>query len=260
MEEDTENRPLCSCVYQNYGVVDMKVKPSCVLLLFVFIFVLFTNVIEVNAMNTWFSVEELNKEGQNVFVLNLGISLLTVEPAKRGVLCFDVNAEGMIAIGRKGSHSKEVCVYSSDGTFLYGYTFNCSQSFAVEWDDKCINIYFVRSDVIISLDPDGNILDIKKVQDTTNNNTHRNDLLYSTSRIVDDTTYVIRNDMGVFNWIASSYSQIITIDATGSECIVYDASSTLFFHTVALFVVIFVFVSIAIVGVVWQFIRLRREN
>ena len=237
----------------------MKMKRVYSFLLFVFMFALFANIIEVNAMNTGFSTEELTKEKQNTFVSNVSISLLTVEPVKKAILCFDVNEKGMIAIGQKGAYNKEICIYSADGKFLYGYTFNCSQSFGVEWDNEHINIYFVRSDVIISLDSDGNILDIKEVQNTIDNNTYRNNLLYSTSRVVDDTTYVIRNDMGLFNWITTSYSKIITIDPAGVECIIYDVSSTQYINTMTLFFVL-MFVSVTVAIVIWQFVKLKRCN
>ena len=166
----------------------------------------------------------------------------------------------MIAIGQKGPQGKEVCIYTPQGEFVYGYAFNCTQSFGVEWDEQHINIYFVRSDVIISLDSDGNILDIKRVQDTTDNNTYRNSLLYSTSRSSGDTTYIIKNDMGFFNWFASSYSQIITIDATGTECIIYDINPVQLTNVIVTIGIVCVLVLIAIVVVVWQFVKLRRGN
>lgn len=237
----------------------MKLKRIYLLLSFVLLIVFSTNVIEVNAMNTGLSTEELPEETKTTFVSNINVSPLRAEPEKRGVLCFDVNEQGMIAVGQKGSQGKEICVYTSQGEFLYGYTFNCTQSFGVEWDEQHVNIYFIRSDVIISLDSDGNILDIKSVQDTIDNNSYRNLLLYSTNRTVGNTTYLIRNDMGIFNWFALSFSQIVTIDATGTESIIYDVNSiqlTKMIETISL-ICVFVFVAIAVV--VWQFIKLRRN-
>lgn len=238
----------------------MNLKRTFLFFSFLFMFVFLTNVKEVNAMNTGFSTEELTGEERNTFVSNIRISHFTMEPVKRSILCFDVNENGMIAIGRNGAYGKEVCIYAADGNFLYGYTFDCSQSFGVEWDNEYINIYFVRSDVIISLDSDGNILDIKKVQNTINNNTQSNHLLYSTTRSVGDTTYLIRNDMGIFNWIAFSYSQIIAIDATGTEYIIYDVNSTQSFKTVVFFVVILMCVSVAVAIIIRRFIKLKHGN
>ncbi len=238
----------------------MKFKQTFLFLSFVLLFVLMMNVLEVMAMNTGFSIEDIPEETKTTFVSNINISPLKTEPVKGGILCFDVNERGNIVIGQNGSQGKEVCVYTTQGEFLYGYTFNCSQSFGVEWDDEYINIYFVRSDVIVSLDSDGKILDIKAVQDTIDNNSYRNSLLYSTTRTVGNTTYLIRNDMGIFNWIALSFSQIVTIDATGTESVIYDVNSIQFAKMIVIISLICVFVLVAIVAVVRQFVKLRCGN
>ncbi len=238
----------------------MKLKQKYLLLSFLLLIFSFINVIDVNAMNTGFLTEELSEEIKTTFVSNINISPLKEEPVKREVLCFDVNEQGMIAVGQKGSQKKEVCVYTPQGEYLYGYAFNCTQSFGVEWDEQYINIFFVRSDVIISLDLDGKVLDVKGLSNTVDNNTYRNSLLHSTKRIVGDTTYLIRNDMGIFNWIASSYSQIITVDAMGTECIIYDVNSMQLTNMIVIIGIVCVFVFIAIAVIAWRFIKLRRGN
>ncbi len=236
----------------------MKKKRLCAI--FLTVVVLFANAIQVNAMNTGFSTEELAEETKTTFVSNINLLPLKAETAKKGIQCFDVNEQGMIAIGQNGSQGKEVCVYTSQGEFLYGYAFDCTQSFGVEWDEENLNIYFVRSDIIISLDPDANIVDIKEVQNTIDNNTHRNRLLYADTRTVGDTTYLIRNDMGVLNWLATSYSQIVVKDSDGTETIVYDVNArqrTGMIITVSLVVVIF---SIAVVVIGRQVVQAVRQN
>lgn len=238
----------------------MKFKRIYLLILFVLLIVISTNTIEVNAMNTEFSTEELSEETKASFVSNINVSPLSAEPKKRGILCFDVNEQGMIAVGQSDSQRKTVCVYTSQGEFLYGYTFNCTQSFCVEWAEQHINIYFIRSDVIISLDPDGNILDIKRVQVTVDNNSYITSLLYSTTRTAGNTTYIIRNDMGIFNWIAPSFSQIVTIDSAGTESIVYDVNSMQLAKMIVTVSLICVFILIAIAVLFWQFIKFRRGN
>lgn len=238
----------------------MKIRQFPLILSVVLLLVLFVNIIEVNAMNTGFSTEELSEEVKNTFVSNISISLLTAEPKKRGILCFDVNDQGMIAVGQKSPREKEVCIYTAQGEFIYGYSFKCSGDFGVEWDEEHINIYFVRSDIIISLDAASNILDIKETQNTTENNAHSNTVLYATSRVVGDTTYLVRNNMGIFNWISSSYSQIITIDADGSECIIYDVSSQQLSNMIVTISIVCLFVFLAIAVITWNFVKLRRGN
>lgn len=217
----------------------MKLKLIYLFLSFAFMLVFLTNVIvKAGAINTEFSTQELPAETKDRFVSNVSIELLTEEPEKRNVMSFDINDQKMLAIGQGGHRGKEVCVYDSHGKYLYGYTFNCHQDFGIEWDGENINIYFVRSDIIMSVDSNGNVHDVKEVQNTSDNNKHHNKLLHSTSHTVGDTTYQIRNNLGIFSWLSLFYSQVVAIDADGEERIIYDAGSTQTLVTVILFVVI----------------------
>ena len=238
----------------------MLMRYRCCLLLLCLLAILVVNGVEAYAMDTGFSTEELTEEEKETFVTNVCISSLVSTPTKKAILCFDINEQGMIAVGQKGNNGKEICIYDANGVFLYGYAFNCSQSFAVELNDNCVNIYFIRSDVIMSLDSNGNIMDIKKVQDTTSNNKHRTDLLYSTKRTAGETTYLIKNDMGIFNWIASSYSQIITIDSAGAEQVIYDVNSTQFATIVTKTVCILLLTATAGVVIIRQLTKSRNRN
>lgn len=229
----------------------MKLKRWNLFLSIVF-FLLLTSTINVNAISTGFSTAEISPEERDLFMSNIDISLLTKEPAKKSVKCFDVNQNRKIAICHNGIYGDEVCVYSDEGIFLYGYSFNCSQSYAIEWDNENINIYFVRSDVIISLDSDGVVLDVKKVEDTIDNNTHSNTLLHSNRRVVGDTMYIIKNDMKIFNYISSSYSQIIAVDADGIENIIYDVGSTHAINKMVILLISFLVVLLSITIVIYK--------
>ncbi len=238
----------------------MKVKHISLFLLLLLLLIGFSSTTEVKAINTGFATSELSDETKNTFLSNFSITPLTEKPEKRQVLCFDVSEQGLIAVGQEGSRAKEVCVYTSEGEYLYGYSFSCSQSFAVEWGEQRLNIYLVRSDVIISLDSDGNILDIKRVQDTIDNNTYRNSLLYSTKRIVGDTTYIIRNDMGILNFWAISYSQIVTIDKSGTECIIYDVNSKQLTSMIVTICLVIIFLTCIVAVITREFIKVRRKS
>lgn len=229
-------------------------------LLFIYVFILLIGLTEVNAMNTGFSIEEMTENEKNSFISNIEITILTEAPTPKGISCFDVNKEEKIAIGQTSGHRKEVCIYDCSGTFLYGYAFKCSQSFAIEWDSEYVNIFFVRSDIIISLDSSGNILDAKHTQDTSNNNRYRNYLLYSTHRKIGDNEYFVKNDMGIFNWIATSYSQLVIKDVNGKESIIYDVTSAQFAKMMSVFGLVLIFLIVAIIVLVRQFIKLRGQG
>ena len=213
--------------------------------------------VEVNAMNTGFQTESITNDNQETFTSYANFSLILEEPVKSGITCFDVNEKEILAVGQGSGEAKTVCIYSSDGIFMYGYTFQCTGNFAVEWDNDKLNIYFVRSDIIASLTEDGTIVDVKRVQDTIPNNSYRNDLLYTTRQVVGGNTYLIKNDMGILNVIATSYSQVVRIHSNGTTKIIYDINSTQLANTWTVLIVVFIFACSAIAIIAWRFIKPR---
>ena len=199
------------------------------LLLLVFV----SNGGNVRAINTQFSFEQLTAEEKREYIANIDMSLLKEEPVKMSIICFDVNDDQMIAIGQNAPDRKFVCVYTSDGVFQYAYAFHCSGSFGIAWDESNLNIYFVRGGMLLSVDPNGEIIDFVKIQDTAENNTYQNHILYSTERMSGDTKYRVRNDMGILNLIQFSYSQLVVLKPTGEEKILYDVNSAQLAKTIA---------------------------
>ncbi len=224
------------------------------------LFILANSGIKASAVNTGFTTESMQDDEVDTFIENVTLLVLTEEPEKTPIDCFDVNDSGMIAIGSSDINQKNVCIYAENGLFQYGYSFDCSGSFGVEWDDTNLNIYFVRSDVIASVAPSGEILDVCRVQNSIENNSYRNHFIHATERTIDDTRYVMRNKMGVLNWLAMSYSQIIVIDSNGAENMIYDANQTHLVNMIVSIVIIFTFVCIVIVGVVWEFNKLKNKQ
>ncbi len=211
------------------------------------------------AMNTGFSTDNMESNDQQLFLSNINLSLITEEPKKNGITCFDVNDNGLIVIGSEASTKKSVSVYASDGTFKYGYAFNCSGSFGVEWDDNNIIIYFVRSDVAALFDATGTNLELKKIQDTTDNNSYWNHSVYSTQRTVNGSQYSMRNNMGLFNIFTSSYSQLIKTDADGNQITIYDVSSAHTTKFVIIFIAVILFVVLIVSKLILQFIKLNKK-
>ncbi len=109
----------------------MEVKRILLTGFILFIF-LWNGTSTVFAMNTGFSTEAMESGDQQVFLSNVKLSLITEEPEKQVITCFDVNDDGLVAVGSKDLTKKIVLVYDSAGTFQYGYTFDCSGSFGLE--------------------------------------------------------------------------------------------------------------------------------
>ena len=212
------------------------------------------------AANTGFSTEPLTEHDIDTFLKNINLSMLESEPTKEAIECFDVNEDGFIAIGCSTYKNKTVCIYTSDGEFQYGYSFECSGSFGVELDKSVLNIYFVRSDVAISVNPDGEIEEILKIQNTSENNSYWQNVLYSTKRKIGDTEYIIKNDMGIFNVFASSHSQLISTNKNGESRIIYDVNSAQFSKTLVVFIGVLVFVCIVVATIFGSLIKLKHGD
>ena len=211
----------------------MKIISKYLILSLALLSVLFANPIKVNAVNTEFDTNDFPTEQKDSFISNVNLSTISKEPAPKTIFCFDVNNDHLIAVGQHALNKKMVSVYTSDGTFQYGYIFNCSGSFGLEWDNENLNIYFVRSDLILSVTPSGEIVDVLEIQDTQSNNEYSNELLYSTKRKIGNTEYSIESDIGAFlDFFAPSYSQIVITNENGERSIIYDVNDEQFFNMV----------------------------
>lgn len=198
------------------------------------------------AVNTGFSTQPLSNEEKNTFEANADFRLLDKEPTKRTIKCFDVNENNLIAIGSSTSEKKTIAIYNSEGVFQYGYEFDSNGSFGVEWDNDNIIIYFVRSDVACSVSPTGTIENLSKIENTFENNAYWNDFVFSENRTVGESEYSIKNDMGLFNIFASSYSQLEIKDLNGEINIVYDVNSDQLLKTILGFIGVVIFSGIVI--------------
>lgn len=218
-----------------------------------FCLILFVNmIITSSAVNTGFSVKPKPKEDADNFISNIGIVFLTEEPTKKAIDNFAVNSEGMIAIAQTKTNVATVCVYSDEGAFQYGYTFHCEGSFYVEWDENNVNIFFVRSDNIITLDSEGALLDIAEVENTKDNNSYVNNVLLKSKYTVGDKEYSIKNNMGPLSLLAFSYSQVVVTDSNGESRIIYDVNSLQFIKTILIIVGVGTFAFVCIFGVIKQ--------
>lgn len=214
---------------------------------------------EILAVNTGFSTEPLSEDDINTLLKNVSISMLTDEPSKKAIKCFSVNEDGLIAIGYGSSENKTVCIYTNDGVFKYGYSFKCSGSFGIELDKSVLNIYLVRSDVAIAVNSAGEVEGVLKIQNTSENNAYWNNCVFSTKREIGDTEYFLKNDMGIFNLFASSYSQLIVTDKNGEESIIYDVNSAQI-SNMAVATGAIVLICLAGAVAVWHFIKQKRDS
>lgn len=208
--------------------------------------------LRVFAIHTGFTTEEVDAERQQKILSNLELHQIpqpsTLVPGP--IHCFDVNADGWIVIGSESLDDKFVLVYAPDGTFQYGYTFTDYGTFDVGWNNSNVLIYFVRGDLALELDPQGECVDLRKIQNTWENNDYWNETVRATKREVQGYQYRMRNASGILNLFMWDYAQLIRMDANGNTTVLYDASNEYEVRTVMFLVIGVAFVMAVVLGLV----------
>ena len=216
--------------------------------------------IQVLALDTGFTTEALTEDDKERILANMKIKHFSVEHAKAAIDCFDVDENGVIAIGSSNFEAKTVYIYENDGSFRCGYSFETNGSFGIELIDDGLAIYLVRSDVAVFISSEGEVEELLKIQGTMDNNSYWNNNVFSTVRETDGAKYVLKNDLGIFNLCASSYSQISVTDIDGNESIIYDVNAEQLLKNIFVTILVCIFVSIVVAVVVKEILRFKRER
>lgn len=195
--------------------------------------------------------DDLTDADRETFLNNISLTLLSAEPEKDKICCFDVNIDNLIAIGTTGSEGARILVYNADGAFQYGYSFQCHQRFAVSWDGGDIAIYFVRSDIVAKFDRNGNNISLTFIERNTPEEDFWNSKITSTQCTVNEKTYQVRTGIGLLGLLASGYFQLVMVEPLGQETVVYDVSSRYRIVMPLCIVAVLIFA----VFVIWMIIR-----
>ena len=218
------------------------------------IIIIQSSMISASALNTGFSVVDISEEEQEKIEGNLQLAPITSEPIKYPIACFDVREDGMLVIGSNvGIHKQMICVYNQ-GEFQYGYIFTSAGDFGVEWDGDRINLCFVRGDRVVSVDIDGQILQISKIEDTYANRSYWDDVR-ANKKSAQGQTYAIQNDLGILNLFAMGYSQLTSTNADGQTTVLYDAQTIVFVQSLlvtTLTLILLVAVVIFLIRAFWK--------
>ena len=235
----------------------MRIRRILLALIIISVFI-WNGSVNALAMNTGFSMEKMEHSEQENFLSNINLRLVTEEPEISSIECFDVNDNELVAVGSKNLSKRIVSVYAPDGTFKYGYAFECDGDFGIEWDDNNIIIYFVRSDVAALFDELGNNLEMQIIQDTMDNDSYWNHSVFSKQRTINGNKYTMRNN-GLLCFFSSSYSQLIKTDTQGNVKIIYDNSVAYTIEFIIKIIGVILFVALVVIIVVFQFFKQRKK-
>lgn len=162
----------------------------------------------------------------STFSIKNEITPITKEPAKKPFSCFAVNEEGLVAIGYENYAFPTVitiCIYSSDGVFQQGYTFNWETSVGLELNQNTLNIYCQKADMIISVDLTTNEQTTFEVPEDLDNSKHWNHVYRKTKTTVNNQEYIAEKNtfLGI---LTRRFSALVVRDENNNEFVVYDAS------------------------------------
>lgn len=176
-----------------------------------------------------FSYSDLSESEMHTVQENLQIAVMESFPptGAEPFSCFDVSSSGKIALKMGGGETKEILVLNENGDFLYGFAVQTAGEVAVGWENDNVVIYFVRSDLAVAVNEQGDILSIQEIENTIENNTYWNQTVYAQKRVCGESTYVMGDSNPLLN-IFSGTSILQKIDANGNKTVLYDASHALY--------------------------------
>ena len=188
-----------------------------------------------------------------------GFTWLEEPPRKFAIQCFDVNADGLIAIGTQKGETKIISVYDSHGGYRYGFSCQDRGDFGLEWEGDDILVYSVRSDLAFRVNPAGEVEEVREILNTEENYAHWRQEVSAAERSLGTDRYYLRNNMGILNILGASYSQLVVAHGDGTEEVLYDVNSELLMIRIAwlLFAILFVWI---VVSILVRQIRKQRQD
>ncbi|MBQ6172737.1 MAG: hypothetical protein IJK58_03740 [Clostridia bacterium] len=224
----------------------MKNKELYIFLLpLLFVIIIFLS-LSVSAAGDGFITEPLTEEQVERILKNTNITALNAEPTKQAIICFDVSDNGLIAVGYEINSGGIICVYTIEGEFQRGYKFRDPGSFLLGFSGENLNIYFVRGECVITINPEGEVEKVLKIIPKNKENRQYWSYL-ETPRIheVNGVKIFLRKDMGfLFNLFSPSYTQIVVKDGDGNENIIFDVNAKQIVQAWIWVVVIILFISV----------------
>lgn len=192
-------------------------------------------------------------ENINVRTITDPVSLSNIELP---IVSFDVSENGEILLGFK---ENKIAVIDEDEV-LHFFEFVTAGSYYVQWNDHNILLLLVRSSVVVELSQDGQLVNMILTDDhSMQNQSLWRQLINKTQINIGQSSYSMRNDMGILNFFASSYSQLVKTDSNGNSTMIYDVNSAQLAGTIIELIFVFIFCAIVVLGIAFPFFKMKRE-
>lgn len=200
----------------------------------------------------YLSSDEIDQIWNNIDVRTLP-KTLSLDEISTSIASFDVNENENILIGLKDSR---IIVLDNKKNLLYGFQFFDDGTFYVKWKDDNILLLLVRGSVIVEFSTDGQLVNMIATDDKSiQNNILWNQIRNKKKISINESVYLMRNQMGILNFFSSSYSQLIKEDINGEETIIYDVSALHTTKTVLMLIAVILFFTSIILAITRECIK-----
>lgn len=232
-----------------------------VIYLFIVLISLFSCMIISASADTEFAVSDLEKNDKEHVLETINLKFIQEAPARGAIEHFAISDDGQFAIGRKNGFSQlEIAIYSDEGEFKCGYSMSCNGSFALDFSENdCLNIYMVRSEILLSVDLNGAVISVASVDDTPQNSDYYNEIS-DFQKNVGGNLYAVKNDNPLLNLLGFSYSKLTKTDKNGTETVLYEADATTESLQLVIIICIVIVVLAALIGLLIFLIKFDKKN
>lgn len=162
----------------------------------------------------WPNMETVPQEEKEALLGENPVRLLREKTGEWSITCFAVSEDGRIAVGFQPFDEGVVYICDENGAFLYGYSFSCAGNYAISFDGENLTICFYRSNLVWTIDPNGNMVDVQRIGTGT---IYKPTQLQSGSRC-----YKLAREIRLDD---EEYARLVVTDKNGTERIVYDVTT-----------------------------------
>ena len=201
------------------------------------------------------SENEMNQIWQNINVRKSSDSV-SLNSIGLPITSFDVSENGMILLGFK---ENKIAVINENNVLNF-FEFSNDGSFYVQWKDNNILLLLVRGSIIVEFSQDGQFINMIRTDGSSvQNNSLWNQIAKKNYIDIGQSSYCVKNNMGIFNFFTSSYSQLITVDNQGNQTILYDVNNAQMTKTIIIFIAVIMFIAIVVSVIVFPFLKVRKQ-
>lgn len=202
------------------------------------------------------SENEINQIWDKLNIKNLSTNI-SLDDINLPIISFDVSDEEMIILGFKNN---QVIIIDKNKIIQTYLEFSNNGLFYVQWKKNNILLYLVRGGIIVELTSNGQLINMIKTDDNNiNNNFLWNEISKKTNIDIDNSTYIVKNDMGILNIFTSSYSQLVKINSNGETVIIYNINNTQLTKIIILVIYAVLFIVLTISTISIKIIKFKRH-